>query len=180
MIEWRVVPGYERFSVTADGQVMRNVMRILRKDRWGRDRIYVWKARTCPIHKTDGYPKVSVSTGRIRKPAYVHRLVALAFVDGYQPGYHVNHIDGNKKNFNAYNLEWVTAIENTHHEWRTGLVNLRGERSPNARLTWRKVDAIRRALRKGVASTTLSIISGVSKTTIKKIRDGISWKSIYG
>lgn len=45
----------------------------------------------------------------------VHTLVARAFCDGYSPELQVNHIDGNKENNQANNLEWVTAKENMEH-----------------------------------------------------------------
>ena len=42
----------------------------------------------------------------------IHRLVAEHFVDGYFDGAVVNHIDGNKRNNNASNLEWTTTRDN--------------------------------------------------------------------
>ena len=51
-----------------------------------------------------------------------HRAVAEAFISN--PGNElpqVNHIDGNKKNNNIFNLQWCTASENQQHAIRTGL-----------------------------------------------------------
>lgn len=42
----------------------------------------------------------------------VSRLVAMAWVDGYEPTLTVNHIDGNPSNNTPENLEWVTIGEN--------------------------------------------------------------------
>jgi hypothetical protein len=42
----------------------------------------------------------------------VHRLVAKAFVPGYQEGLDVNHKDCNRLNNIASNLEWMTRLEN--------------------------------------------------------------------
>lgn len=181
MSEWRIVPGFERFSVTRDGRVRRNAMDIFRLGAHGKKQVFKFVQRDCsPCVVESGYERVSVSTGRKRFPAYVHRLVALAWVPGYEPGCHVNHIDGKKVHNHADNLEWMPNEENVKHQWRTGLVDLRGERASSAKLNWSRVEAIRRALRKGVKANTIAIISGMSVTAINKIRDGVTWRSIYG
>lgn len=51
----------------------------------------------------------------------VHRLVCLAFHDNPDNKREVNHINGNKQDNRAENLEWVTHQENMQHAWKTGL-----------------------------------------------------------
>lgn len=46
----------------------------------------------------------------------INRLVALAFCDGYKDGYVANHIDHDRLNNRADNLEWCTQKENTNTE----------------------------------------------------------------
>jgi len=67
-----------------------------------------------------GYRTVSLR-GKTYKVA---RLVASAFLDKPAGASVINHIDGNKLNDIAWNLEWVTQAENNEHALRHGLRNV--------------------------------------------------------
>lgn len=55
----------------------------------------------------------------------VHRLVAFAWQLPPLPGeVWVNHIDGNKSNNHALNLEWTTISANIQHAFNTGLKSI--------------------------------------------------------
>lgn len=125
-----------------------------------------------------GYFEVAIMRNSKRVKSLVHRLVGLAHVPGYADGLSINHIDGNKQNNHANNLEWVSLARNTQHEWETGLVDLRGENQPNSKLTTKQVVYIRRLLAQGIPSHTLAIIAGVSPSTIGMIRDGKRWPTV--
>lgn len=66
------------------------------------------------------YPVVTLSNGEQR---LVHILVATYFVEKptNEKATLVNHIDGDKTNYSAVNLEWVTPSENLTHAFKTGL-----------------------------------------------------------
>ena len=70
-----------------------------------------------------GYKAVTLAK-RTHKRVRVHRLVAEAFVPNPMNLSVVNHLDGDKKNNNVYNLEWCSAKENANHAIKTGLTNL--------------------------------------------------------
>lgn len=68
-----------------------------------------------------GYLRVELWQNAKGRKFLVHRLVAEAFVPNAEGKPQVNHIDGDKTNNTASNLEWVTQSENQLHAYRTGL-----------------------------------------------------------
>lgn len=63
-----------------------------------------------------GYNRLVIESKSFR----VHRLVAKLFIPNPDEKPIVNHIDGNRQNNNALNLEWVTSKENTQHAIKRG------------------------------------------------------------
>ncbi len=113
--QWKPVKGYENYSVSNLGEVKNNSTGRILKSSNGRYEHLV-------LPKEGGY-----------KSLYVHRLVAIAFVNPNGKK-EVNHIDGNKKNNKADNLEWCTSRENINHAWGEGLMtrNMFAEYKKNA------------------------------------------------
>lgn len=64
---------------------------------------------------TYGYEYISIRRNGRRKKYLTHRLVADAFIPNPKRLPQVNHIDGNKKNNNVSNLEWVNNSDNQMH-----------------------------------------------------------------
>lgn len=97
---WRDVVGYEdKYLVSNKGRV--------------------WSFRTQKFLKPwprSGYLMVSLCDNYVQKKVSIHRLVAEAFVVNDRPGVatQVNHIDWNKQNNCAENLEWATPQENVN------------------------------------------------------------------
>ena len=67
------------------------------------------------------YKFVTLMIAGKQKRMRVHRLVAEAFISNPENKPYVNHIDGNRSNNNAKNLEWVTPSENSQHAVTSGL-----------------------------------------------------------
>lgn len=66
----------------------------------------------------DGYTQFILCNNGERSHGRLHRLVAEAFIPNPENKPQVNHIDGNKANNSANNLEWVTNQENQAHFWK--------------------------------------------------------------
>lgn len=89
--------------------------------------------KTCQDKK--GYLRLRVTLDRQKLSFKVHRLVAAAFVDNPNHLPQVNHIDGNKANNCAENLEWVSNKDNASHAIQNGLWEnvFEGSRKENER-----------------------------------------------
>jgi len=79
------------------------------------------KTISIPPKRTSGYYTVGLLLNGVIKRQYVHRLVAIAFLENSSNLSDVNHKDGHKLNNDASNLEWVSHSENLLHAYRTGL-----------------------------------------------------------
>ena len=64
-----------------------------------------------------GYKRVKINGKRY----VLHRIIAELFVPNPENKPEVNHIDGDKTNNKASNLEWATRSENQKHAYRLGL-----------------------------------------------------------
>lgn len=111
---WRPVPGYEGYYEVSNLGRVRSVTRTrVVKNRYGGKSQRTDKG--CELSLIDngnGYLYVSLRKDGHRENHFAHRLVALAFCDGFESGYVVNHKDENKCNNRSDNLEWVSQAAN--------------------------------------------------------------------
>lgn len=176
---WKDAVGLESLIEISNLGNVRGKNRYCPVNRKGKDFFQYIKGKTYKLCKTKtGYLEIAIQHNACRKKYRVHRLVGMAFVDGFEPHLSINHINGIKTDNRAENLEWVTLSINTHKQWKDGLVNLRGENHPSKKLSAKQVIYIRKLISKGISPNTLAIIAGVNPTLIYLIRDGKRWSSI--
>ena len=68
-----------------------------------------------PIKSKNNYLQVILYKNNKKKNFYIHKLVAIYFIDNPENKKEVNHIDRNTNNNHVSNLEWVTSKENMKH-----------------------------------------------------------------
>lgn len=120
--EWKVIRGYSKYKISSYGRVWSEFINRYRK----------------PYKNKNGYYYVSLhgDTNEVTRFS-IHRLVALHFVENSNPEEYnvVNHLDENKTNNHASNLEWTDTKGNVN--W--GTATYRSSQSHVLRDTKKKV-----------------------------------------
>lgn len=163
--QWKAVPGYEGLYMVSDtGKVV-----SVKNGRWR------------PVRFCDrkGYFGVQISKNDKKTSFGVHRLVALAFLPNPDNKPHVNHIDGNKKNNQLSNLEWVTVSENCLHSIHVlGQAKSKGEKHSQAILTEDDVYWIRAWRYHACLARSVAAAFGIKERTVYAIWQRKLWKHL--
>ena len=121
--EWVTLSEFPNYEITIDGRIRHKVKKKIRKT---------------PVGKR-GYPVVSLKKNGKFYLRTVHTLIGNTFIPNPHHLPEINHIDGNKLNFNINNLEWCTQRENNIHARKTGLHKSDGDIPVSAYLNEIKV-----------------------------------------
>ena len=126
----------------------------------------------------DGYPCITAGSKYIKRTRVrTHRLVALCFVENPDEKPEVNHIDGNKKNNNYWNLEWATRKEQVQHAFRTGLHwGRKGSENGRAKISETDARKIRKMFfKQGKTKAEIARLFGIGWTTVQHIIRNDTW-----
>jgi hypothetical protein len=144
-------------------------------DNWNGDgRVRFYPAALKKTRLLVGYPAVNLKRGGSKKTAYVHQLVAEAFIGPCPPGKQVAHRDGNGKRCRLSNLRYATPKENDADKIGHG-TRPRGEKNGHAKLTKRDVKAIRVRCGRRESQRSIATDFDVSQSVVSRINTGASW-----
>ena len=127
-MQWKSIPGYDGYYEVSDTGEIRSLDRTV-TDRNGIQRLIKGKPMKTTRGKGrngNGYYVVNLHLNGISRVVPVHVLVATAFLENTLGFPTVNHMDGDKTNNCASNLEWTTYKSNNVHALNTGLRKPRG------------------------------------------------------
>lgn len=111
--KWKDIEGYEgEYQINHLGEIrtLKNSSKLKKFD--------ILKPQ---LSKRNGYMYQMLYKNGKPKLVRIHRIVAKAYVPNLKKFTQVNHIDGNKQNNNASNLEWCDQHHNMKHAYDTGL-----------------------------------------------------------
>lgn len=172
---WKDIPGFEGFYQVS------NMGRVRTTGGWCGTVERKPALRALSLTR-DGYEKVRLIHGSVDVTRRVHRLVAEAFVPNPEQKPTVNHIDGNKRNNRADNLEWADRHEQLVHAYNHRLKTADvGTTNCNAKLTAEQVREIRRDYvwqSKEYGTVALSRKYGVSNRVIGLVVRGLAYKNV--
>lgn len=127
-----------------------------------------------PFLTSAGYTRVQLFLHGKKRNHFIHRLVAMAFLDNPMKKTQVNHINGDKVNNNLSNLEWSTPSENGKHSYKVL------GRTPMRKVDVLQVESIRNRYVNGEKLTHLAKEYNVSPSTIWNICIGNTYMDYPG
>lgn len=107
---------FDKYQITNCGKIFKKAGYV----RWGAlPEKWVEEKELIPALDKDGYLRISLTNETTRRFIPIHRMVALAFVEGRSTtNLVVNHINGIKTDNRSENLEWTTVRGNSLHYWK--------------------------------------------------------------
>lgn len=131
-----------------------------------------------PVLSPHGYFNVSIRTSGKFVTMRVHRLIALAFLGPRPEGMVINHLDGDKRNNRAVNLEYTSPQANALHATRT-LGKNRGELHGRAKLNPETVNEVRRLYGSGaMAISEIAKCLAISPAHVRQIVHRRNWRHL--
>lgn len=126
-----------------------------------------------------GYARINLRDENNKsKSFFVHRLVAMNFLQNPNNYPEVNHIDCNRLNNRTDNLEWVSKKQNIKHSFLYGKKSNKGRKNPNAKLIEEDIVAIRALNKTGrFSNNQISKLFNISSSSVDNIINNTTWSN---
>lgn len=175
---WKDVKGFEGvYQVSNLGRVKRLPSKI-KVNRFNKVIDVIVRERILKPDLTGvKYKRVQLYGLKIKTKAYIHRLVAVAFIENPKQYKFINHKDGNKLNNVVTNLEWCSASDNLFHRSRV-LNKSCGSSHYKSKLTDEDVRSIRYLLNQRNDAKSLAIKFNVSRSSISNVKRFITYRNV--
>jgi hypothetical protein len=165
MKKYYPIKGFEKTHlISKDGEVLRLPTKTCHKN------------LVLKLQKME-YPRIQLC----KKTYMLHRVLYETFIGEIPKDKQINHIDGNKWNYDLNNLEVCTQSENRRHAERMGLMRYsdrKGSLNPNAKISEVEVFEIRKIFNKVKnAKLIAKSFPQISYSTVRQICYGKTWKS---
>ena len=128
-----------------------------------------------PQKNNCGYLRVQLCRGKENPRFFVHRMVAELYIPNPNNLPQVNHIDGNKLNNHASNLEWCTASHNITHSFRhlgKKPTRLCGNDNPKQKITSEQIEMAKSRQISGELLKDIAAEIGVNRKYLGSLLSG--------
>ena len=174
--EWKPIVGYEgRYEVSNFGRV--SCLPRVQERSDGRTFKHPGGVLKSSVARQSGHTRVNLRKDGESLTAWIHQLVAVAFIGPRPDGHEVCHDDGVPSNNRAENLAWGTRKENIEDRRRHGTLIV-GEAVTGSVLKVGQVQEIKARLCAGKKSCDLAVEFGVSESAISNIKTGKRWTHV--
>jgi hypothetical protein len=166
--EFRPVVGFEEYFAVSESAIVKVISSNKRRSI---GRILVPKLM-------NGYYRVGFGRNGKWVSQALHRVVASAWVQNPNNKPFVNHLDGDKLNCHAKNLEWVTIQENAIHAIKIGLTpSQKGINNPGSLLNESQVLEV---FNSTLNQKLIGKLYNIEQATISNIKTGKTWSHLTG
>ena len=137
MENWKDIAGYEGLYQVSNLGRVKSLSRL--RKTYGK-RTYQTKELLMDVQLSEkGYLRVCLSKNGKQTSYFVHRLVAIAFLENKNHYPVINHINGNKLDNRVENLEFCTQSHNVKEAYRTGLEKKAGRKTEQCTKTMERI-----------------------------------------
>lgn len=127
-----------------------------------------------PATGTNGYPVTTLSRPGKNWSTSFHNVVAAAFLGPRPEGHQINHLDGNKGNPRAANLEYCTKSSNMRH----AIDVLKRKIGYPAQHTVETVLRVKNLFASGKTEPEISRLTGLPRSSVHWMRSSKCWSHV--